>query len=195
MFSNITQKDNDQEVTNNEKPNENLMQQSIYYDVNNTNIQQQQLQLEINEKKIEELTQQLASKDFKINELMEDLRQRKLEFEQQMENLNNSSMMTSSPYVSDNVKEIEITNMSNEIENLKKQLDAKSSQNTELNACLVKQTTFCENLSELLRKSEQKNVDLSEKEVTNSIQIKKLEKSLGKFLKLPDITLLFLQKL
>ena len=68
-----------------------------------------------------------------------------------------------------------------EIENLKKQLDSKTVQNIDLNACLVKQTTFCENLSELLRKSEQKNVDLKETEETNLSKIKSLENNLGKF--------------
>ena len=189
MFSNIThvnQKDPDDEVSTtttdvskrNGQQNENVMQQSIYYDVNNTNFQQQ---LEINEKKIEDLTQQLALKDVKINELVENLKQKKLEFEQQMANLNNSSVLTSSSFVSDSAKETEITNMSVEIENLKKQLDSKTVQNIDLNACLVKQTTFCENLSELLRKSEQKNVDLKETEETNLSKIKSLENNLGKF--------------
>jgi hypothetical protein len=197
MFSNITcanQKEGEEESTldlnkqqqnslHNGQQNENIMQQSIYYDVNNTNYQQQQM--EINEKKIEDMAQQLAVKDTKINELLDDLKQRKLEFEQQqqqqMANLNNSSVITSSSYVSDNAKDLEINSLQVEIENLKKQLDAKTTQYTELNACLVKQTGLCENLTELLRKSEEKNVDLSKKEDNNLSLIKGLETNLGKF--------------
>ena len=193
MFSNITcanQKEGEEESTldlnkqqnslHNGQQNENIMQQSIYYDVNNMNYQQQQM--EINEKRIEDMAQQLALKDTKINELLDDLKQRKLEYEQQqqqMANLNNSSVITSSSYASDNVKDLEINSLQVEIENLKKQLDAKTAQYTELNACLVKQTSLCENLTELLRKSEEKNVDLSSKEDNNLSLIQSLENNLG----------------
>jgi hypothetical protein len=47
-----------------------------------------------------------------------------------------------------------------QIEVLNKQLELKTSQNYEINSCLIKQTTFCENLTELLKNSEQKNKDL-----------------------------------
>ena len=180
MFSNITNVDQKEEgeeadtkslQTKPNSHNENQMQQSVYYDVNNTNYFQQQL--ELNEKRIEELTHLLTLKDTKINDLAENLKLKQTECEQQTTNFNSSMIMSSSPE--------ETNNLLAEIEILKRQLDDKSMQISDLNACLVKQTSFCENLSDLLKKSEQKNGILNEEANARVNSIKTLESELGTF--------------
>ena len=62
------------------------------------------------------------------------------------------------------------SSLASQIEMLREQLAAKSKQNEELSECLVKQTSFCENLSEMLRASDQRRQE------ANSAANKYLEK-------------------
>lgn len=63
----------------------------------------------------------------------------------------------------------------NQIEQLREELNAKSKRNEELSECLLKQTNFCENLSALLRKSDDKNKELESKLEKSNAEFTKLE--------------------
>ena len=73
-----------------------------------------------------------------------------------------------------------IHKLTEQLDILNKQLNFKTTQYNELNACLIKQTAFCENLTELLKKSEQKNTDLNQTILKNNETIESLNKNLGK---------------
>lgn len=55
------------------------------------------------------------------------------------------------------INESIINNLIEQIKHLNEQSDRKSQQISELNSSLLKQTDFCQNLTDLLRKSEEKN--------------------------------------
>lgn len=152
----------------------NTMMQSVYYDVNNTNYYQQQL--EQNESRIEELVNQLSIKDNQMSVLIEKLKQTNTTLDSTSNAGLNNSNLSSSP--NDSAKDNEISKLNTELEKLKEELRAKAEQNSELNSCLVKQTNFCENLSLLLKKSEEKNSDLEEQHSQNLATIKNLQTDL-----------------
>jgi hypothetical protein len=115
------------------------MAQSVYYDVS-----QYQTQLDNNEKKIDELIKQLSIKDTQLSIVLEELKQKK-----------------------NGQEKVELDENQNENERLKRQLEllneqifAKNQQNQELSNCLIRQTQLSDNLSELLKKSESKNIEL-----------------------------------
>jgi hypothetical protein len=73
-----------------------------------------------------------------------------------------------------------IQRLTEQLDILNKQLNVKTSQYNELNACLLKQTAFCENLTELLKNSEQKNIALNQSICKNNETIQNLNKNLGR---------------
>ncbi len=72
-----------------------------------------------------------------------------------------------------------IHQLSEQLDILNKELNVKTTQYNELKSCLLKQTDFCENLSELLKKSEQKNTDLNKTLSKNNETIENLNNNLG----------------
>ena len=149
----------------------NNLMQSVYYDVNNTNYYQQQL--EQNESRIEELVNQLSVKDNQMSVLIEKLKQPNTTLDSTSNAGLNNSNLSSSP--NDSARDNEISKLNVELEKLKEELRAKSEQNSELNSCLVKQTNFCENLSQLLKKSEEKNSYLEEQHSQSLATIRNLQ--------------------
>jgi chromosome segregation ATPase len=69
-----------------------------------------------------------------------------------------------------------------QLEVLREQLSVKTRQNEELSACLLKQTNFCENLSELLRTSDEKSKDLETRLTEQTKSMTSLEDRNGKLL-------------
>lgn len=119
--------------------------QSIYYDTANSN-----LPIEQYEKKIEDLLNQLNVKDSEINDLKQ--------------NVSNNNMPPLPP-----------PSDTQQTANLNEQLNEKVKQLNDLNACLVKQTNFCENLSEMLKVSNAKITELNTTIEKHLITISNLE--------------------
>jgi hypothetical protein len=67
-----------------------------------------------------------------------------------------------------------VSSLITQLDALRDQLNCKTKQNEELSACLLKQTNFCENLSELLRNSDDKSKDLEVTLAKNSTTISHL---------------------
>jgi hypothetical protein len=66
------------------------------------------------------------------------------------------------------------------IETLTEQLNFKTKQNSDLNNCLIKQTNLCENLSDMLKKSQHKNADLETTLEKSDMKILNLQNENGK---------------
>jgi chromosome segregation ATPase len=142
-----------------QQPNDNMMAQSVYYDVS-----QYQTQLDNNEKKIDELIKQLSVKDTQLTMVLEELKQKKSS-EEKGESLEENH--------------IENERLKEQVELLNEQIRSKSKQNQELSNCLMRQTQLSDNLSELLKKSESKNTELESNQVKNSGKIADMRSDLG----------------
>ncbi len=118
-------------------------------DIHNT----YQLELENHESKIAELTNRLALKESQLDTVIEELK-KKDEPQMSANGTQNSKHDVSSS--NDNDSTMFLEKMAAQITFLNDQLASKVNQNLELNDCLIKQTSMCENLSELLRQSQDK---------------------------------------
>ncbi len=96
------------------------------------------------ENKIADLTNKLAIKDNQLGIVLDELNKKNAE----------NSMVLNQSFTSDSTMYID--KMALQIQQLNEQLGAKSQQISDLNSCLVKQTSFCENLSNLLQQSQEK---------------------------------------
>ena len=72
-----------------------------------------------------------------------------------------------------------VNELREQLQNLTDQLSGKANEATELNSCLIKQTNLNENLSNLLRASEEKNKQL---EASYSSRIETLQNENGIFI-------------
>lgn len=156
MYANIKEA---QHLQAQQAVSENMMAQSVYYDVS-----QYQTQLDNNEKKIDELIKQLSVKDTQLTMVLEELKQKK-NGEQKDEPLEASH--------------IEIERLKKQVELLNEQIATKNQQNQELGNCLMRQTQLSDNLSELLKKSESKNTELESNLVKANQKLADVQSDLG----------------
>ena len=96
------------------------------------------------ENKIADLTNKLAIKDNQLGIVLDELNKKNVE----------NSMVLNQSFTSDSTMYMD--KMALQIQQLNEQLSAKTQQISDLNSCLVKQTNFCENLSNLLQQSQEK---------------------------------------
>ena len=139
--------------------NDNMMAQSVYYDVS-----QYQSQLDNNEKKIDELIKQLSVKDTQLTMVLEELKQKK-SVEEKDEPLEQG--------------QIENERLKKQVELLNEQIAVKNQQKQELNNCLMRQTQLSDNLSELLKKSESKNTEFESHLVKANQKLVDIQSDLG----------------
>lgn len=77
-----------------------------------------------------------------------------------------------------------VNDLREQIRVLGEQLNTKAQENADLNACLVKQTSLGENLSSVLRTSEEKNKQLENSVEKNLLKLESLQTENGVFLDL-----------
>lgn len=120
-----------------------------------------QMELEQQENKINELTKKLEIKDNQLDTFLGELKQKSTDSVLNTDTYSNETSKINSP--SDNDSTMFLEKMAAQIQVLNDQLNAKTTQNNELNNCLIKQTNLCENLSQLLKQNQEKLAD-AEKE-------------------------------
>lgn len=135
-----------------------------------------QLELEQQEHKITELTNRLALKENQLDTVIEELK-KKDDSIYSTNGTNNSKQDVSSS--NDNNSTMFLEKMEAQIKYLNDQLAAKVNQNLELNECLVKQTSMCENLSEMLKQSQEKVVALDADRLKGISTIEKIQGQFG----------------
>ena len=72
-----------------------------------------------------------------------------------------------------------VNELREQLQSLNEQLSVKTRENTELNSCLVKQTNLSENLSSLLRASEEKNKHIDDSLTQQLAKIESLQNENG----------------
>lgn len=105
----------------------------------------------------ENLNSLLSSTPLEMDDNLSRLNQSQTEDEQD-DNQDNYSNLNDSASVKQNNHSMDAntTRLNAMIETLTEQLNFKTKQNSDLNNCLIKQTNLCENLSDMLKKSQQK---------------------------------------
>lgn len=130
-----------------------------------------QQEIEQQEHKITELTNRLALKENQLDTVIEELKKK---------DDSNYSKQDASVSSNDNNSTMFLEKMEAQIKFLNDQLAAKVNQNLELNECLIKQTSMCENLSEMLRQSQDKVVALDADRLKSISTIEKMQGQFGK---------------